>query len=210
MEISARSIVDQRGEQVADRRRRRSAPPRARSRCACCARAISSAPVTTRRTVRTLRHFSASASSRQAAGTSGNVSRCTEPSADGIARQPGLLGGERQHRREPGDGGAEQLVDHRQAGLARRPTRSDRSRARPCGCRSRRPRGRRHEGVERGEDALVVEIGIGLAHLRVELGEPVQHQPLELGHARPSATRSSSRKCASEPSIQRMVLRSLR
>ena len=36
------------------------------------ARSISSAPVTTRRTWRTLRHFSASASSRQAAGTSGN------------------------------------------------------------------------------------------------------------------------------------------
>src|SRR6185437_1565111 len=43
-----------------------------------CARSISSAPVTTRRTMRTLRHFSASLSSRQAAGTSGNNSRCTD------------------------------------------------------------------------------------------------------------------------------------
>ena len=47
------------------------------------ARSISSAPVITRRTLRTLRHFSASASSRQAAGTCGNSSRCTEPSALG-------------------------------------------------------------------------------------------------------------------------------
>ena len=35
---------------------------------------------------------------------------------------------------------------------------------------------------QRGEDALVVEIGVGLAHQRVELEEPVQHQPLELRH----------------------------
>ncbi len=42
------------------------------------ARSISIAPVTTRRTWRTLRHFSASASLRQAAGMSGNSSRCTE------------------------------------------------------------------------------------------------------------------------------------
>ena len=35
---------------------------------------------------------------------------------------------------------------------------------------------------ERGEDALVVEIGIGLAHQHVELGEPMQHQPLQLRH----------------------------
>src|SRR5262249_35255300 len=47
------------------------------------ARSISSAPVTTRRTMRTLRHFSASASSRPAAGISGNCSRCTEASGDG-------------------------------------------------------------------------------------------------------------------------------
>ncbi len=39
-----------------------------------------------------------------------------------------------------------------------------------------------HEGGERGEDALVVELGVGLAHQLVELGEPVQHQPLELRH----------------------------
>ena len=39
-----------------------------------------------------------------------------------------------------------------------------------------------HEGVERGEDALEVEIGVGGAHERVELGKPMQHQPLELRH----------------------------
>ena len=41
---------------------------------------------------------------------------------------------------------------------------------------------RGHEARERGEDALVVEIGVGLAHQRVELGQPVQHQPLQLRH----------------------------
>ena len=36
------------------------------------------------------------------------------------------------------------------------------------------------------EDALVVEVRIGCAHDAVELGQPMQHQPLELGHlARP-------------------------
>ena len=39
-----------------------------------------------------------------------------------------------------------------------------------------------HELAERREDALVVELGVGLAHQLVELGEPVQHQPLELRH----------------------------
>ena len=36
--------------------------------------------------------------------------------------------------------------------------------------------------VERREDALVVELRVGLAHQRIELGEPMQHQPLELRH----------------------------
>ena len=45
------------------------------------ARSTSSAPVTTRRRLRSLRHFSASASSRQDAGTSGNDSRCTDAAA---------------------------------------------------------------------------------------------------------------------------------
>ena len=60
------------------------------------------------------------------------------------------------------------------------------------------------------EDALVVEVGIGLAHQRVELGEPVQHQPLELRHLVERRRGRRRRKCASVPSIQRSVLRSLR
>ena len=46
-------------------------------------RSISSAPVTTRRTARTFRHFSASASSRQSPGISGNCRRCTESFSPG-------------------------------------------------------------------------------------------------------------------------------
>src|SRR5262249_36373698 len=53
-----------------------------------CARSVSSAPVTTRRTSRTLRHFSASASLRHCVGTGGKLSRCTEPSGEGARRSP--------------------------------------------------------------------------------------------------------------------------
>ena len=42
----------------------------------------------------------------------------------------------------------------------------------------------RHEGVERGEDALEVEIAVSAANQRIELGQPVQHQALELRHVR--------------------------
>ena len=129
------------------------------------ARSISSAPVTTRRTLRTLRHFSASASSRQDAGSSGNNSRCTEPSVRRIAREPGLLGGERQHGRQPGHRGAKQLIEHGQARLAGH--RGDRIAVERvlADVEVERRKVRGHEGVERGEDALVVELGIGPAHL---------------------------------------------
>ena len=101
-----------------------------------------------------------------------------------IAREPCLLGGERQHGCEPKDRGAEQLVDDGQARLARR--RRDRiaiERVLADIEIERREVGG-HEGVKRREDALVVEIGIGLAHMQVELGEPVQHEPFELRHLR--------------------------
>ena len=35
-----------------------------------------------------------------------------------IAREPGLLGGEAQHGREPSDRATEQMIEHGQAGLA--------------------------------------------------------------------------------------------
>ena len=149
-----------------------------------CARSISSAPVTTRRTVRTLRHFSASASLRHSAGTVRKQLEMHRAVLRRIARQPRLLGGERQHRREPRHRAAEQVVDHRQAGAARQ--RRDRIAIErvlaDVEIEGREVDG--HEGVERGDDALVVEVRIVLAHLRVELGEPVQHQPFELRHAR--------------------------
>ena len=65
------------------------------------------------------------------------------------------------------------------------------------------------KAAERGEDALVVEIGVGLAHQRVEFGEPMQHQPLELGHRR-DATRSSRGNARACPASSACVLRSLR
>ena len=88
-----------------------------------------------------------------------------------IARSPGFLRREAQHRREPHHRAAEQMVEHGQAGLARH---------RRIGIaiervladveiEGREVRG--HEGRERGEDALVVEIGVSLAHQFVELGQ---------------------------------------
>ncbi len=35
-----------------------------------------------------------------------------------IPREPGFFGGETEHRREPSDGRAEQMFEHREAGLA--------------------------------------------------------------------------------------------
>ena len=99
-----------------------------------------------------------------------------------IARGPGLFGREAQHRRQPRHRAAEQMIEHGQAGLARR--RRDRIAIERvlADVEIERRQVRRHEGRERGEDALVVEIGVGLAHQLVELGEPVQHQPLQLRH----------------------------
>src|SRR5712664_94424 len=48
------------------------------------ARSTSSAPVTTRRTLRMVSHFAASASSRNASKPSGNSTRCTDGSASGL------------------------------------------------------------------------------------------------------------------------------
>src|SRR3954470_19076782 len=48
------------------------------------ARSSSSAPVTTRRTLRIASHFAASLSSRRLSRSSGNCVRCTEGSASGL------------------------------------------------------------------------------------------------------------------------------
>ena len=164
------------------------------------ARSSSSAPVTTRRKLRSLRHFSASASSRQAAGTSGNgfeVNRgCRR-----IARQPRFLGGEAQHRREPSHRAAEQLIEHGEAGFARqRGIRIAIERVLADIEIERRQIGR-HERAERGEDALVIEIRVSLAHQRIELGEPMQHQPLKLRHplGRDALGRMEMRQIAEHP-----------
>ena len=51
------------------------------------ARSSSSAPVTTRRTLRMISHFAASASSRNGCRPSGNSVRCTDGSASGLYRR---------------------------------------------------------------------------------------------------------------------------
>ena len=77
-------------------------------------RSISSAPVTTRRTARTFRHFSASASSRQSAGMLGELPKMHRALVAGEAVEPGLLHGEAEHRGKPGGERAEQTVEHGQ------------------------------------------------------------------------------------------------
>ena len=99
-----------------------------------------------------------------------------------IAREPRLFGREAQHRREPRGGAAEHLIDHGERGLAGlRRIRIAVERV-LADVEVERREVVRHERRQRGEDALVVERRVGLAHHRVEFGEPVQHQPLQLRH----------------------------
>ena len=132
--------VDQRRRTAPGRRRGRSGAASSEEPMRLAARSISSAPVTTRRTLRTLRHFSASASSRQAAGTSGNSSRCTEVAAGSRASQASSAVKQSI--------GASQVTVQRNSwsSTVRQALRvteeSDRNRARPCGCRNRTPRDR--------------------------------------------------------------------
>ena len=70
-------------------------------------RLISSAPVTTRRTALTLRHFSASASSRQFSRDGGKLPKMHRALVAGEAVQPSLLHGEGEHRSKPGGERAE-------------------------------------------------------------------------------------------------------
>ena len=125
-----------------------------------------------------------------------------------VARQPGFLRREAQHRGEPDHDAAEQLV----------PAPS----GRPCGSGGDRLaiervladiqiEGRRStvmKVIELREDALVVEIRIGLAHERIELGQGGAASAVP-APACPSWRRGRSWKCARLPSIPRMVLRSL-
>ncbi len=99
-----------------------------------------------------------------------------------IARGPGFFRGEAQHRRQPHHRAAEQMVEHGEAGLARRRRVRIAIERVLADVEIKRRQVRRHEGRQRGEDALVVEIGIGLAHQRVEFRKPMQHQPLQLRH----------------------------
>ena len=83
------------------------------------ARAISSAPVTTRRSSRMRFHFSISAGLAQSAGTARKSLQMHAVVSPGSA-QPRFFHGEAQDRREPGDDAAEDFVDHRARGAAAR------------------------------------------------------------------------------------------
>ena len=67
-----------------------------------------------------------------------------------------------------------------------------------------------HELRQHRDHALVVVVGVGLAHDLVELDQPMQHQPLQLRHGSAAACCCLLSWCASVPSIQRSVFLSLR
>ena len=144
-------------------------------------RSTSSAPVTTLRTARIFRHFSASASSRHSAGTSGNCSRWTETAAGLRESQASSA--------VKGSIGASQVT--RQSNSLRMTARLARRRRRRRRVAIERVladievEGRQldiRKIDERAGDALELEGVVAFAHKLVEFGEPMQHQPLEFRH----------------------------
>ena len=99
-----------------------------------------------------------------------------------IASQPRLLGREAHQRSQPQAGAAEDLLD----GLQRRLALDGRDRLAVERILADVEVERRQVGVhelrQQRHHALVVVLGVGLADLPVELGQPVQHQPLQLRH----------------------------
>jgi len=110
------------------------------------ARSSSSAPVTTRRSVRTVFHFLAQ---RRIEPSGGDCRVKAQMDAVGLAirhiagpEQPCLLGGKAGDGCQPGRKEGEDFRHHRaRSAPARRPG-AHRSRSHPCGCRSRKPRDR--------------------------------------------------------------------
>ena len=99
-----------------------------------------------------------------------------------IAVEPRLVRGEGEDRREPESHAAENLLDRRQRGLARHARRRIAVERVLADVEIERRQIGGHELRQRRDHALVVVGRIGVAHGPVELREPVQHQPLQLGH----------------------------
>ena len=107
--------------------------------------------------------------------------------------EPRLLGGEAGDRRQPRGQEGEQLGHHRARRAPAQASWAHRSRSRPCGCRSRRPRDRRRRNCA-ARCAMVwkSKSSTALREHRVELGQAMQHPALELGQlgvGRPSPCR---------------------
>ena len=150
------------------------------------ARSTSSAPVTTRRRSRSSSQRAASAGSRQAAGTSAKQFEMDAAARRvAVPREPGLLGGEAQDRREPARQAVEGAVHH---GPRRAPRRVvGRVAIEPvlADVEIERRQIDRAEIMQRGEHRVEIVIARShCAHDAVELGEAVQHPALELRHLR--------------------------
>ncbi len=111
-----------------------------------------------------------------------------------VAREPSFFAGKDEDRRKPQGDGAKDPLDRLERGaasFARRRIAIERIfadveiKGREIGVQ---------EGREARDDAFVIEAPIGLADFFVEFGEPMQHQPFELGH----------------PPLPRLILRSPR
>ena len=96
--------------------------------------------------------------------------------------EPAFLHGEDQDRRQPSGEAVEQVIEHRQRRLARH--RGDRVAIERV-LADVEIEGAEldiHEIAEQRDDAAVVIFLVGSPHLAIELGQPVQHELLELGH----------------------------
>src|SRR5262249_53149966 len=101
-----------------------------------------------------------------------------------VPGQIGLLRREAEHRGEPPHGGAEDLLDDRQAGLAGNG--GDRLAVKSI-LADVEIEGReidRHELVERREDALEIKFRIVLAHAVVEFAQAMEDVSFEAWHVR--------------------------
>ena len=123
----------------------------------------------------------------------------------GVARRPRFFRGEDENRREPDRHGAKNLLDRLQRAAPPRARRRIAIKRVLADVEIERRQVGVHERRQRRDHAGVIETGVGLAHPDVELGELVQHQPVEVaqsnraGSGRPArdarACRASSGWC---------------
>ena len=140
------------------------------------------APVTANRRARIVSHLRASASSRHSAGIAGKSSRWTE-------RLSGSREAQASSAVKTSTGASHTVAARKMCSIASSALEAPRARGRVAiervlaDVEVKGGQVRVHERrKERGHPG-VIEVGVGVAHLRVEFRQSVQHQPVEFGHA---------------------------